>query len=979
MFANIDEVLFLEESCKFTINPANADKLIFLRETYKQYFEGKSNVLISENQDILEACILERLKQPETNPFVLLVQTKQNIEYLKGKPWYDTPEIANLIESFRIMVQNYLMTILQYPDQFSPQRCISDREKEENQEILKLIARLFDIFDSIGFDSEILTQFIQNLEENFNENQLHSQIIQYSRKCIQKLHIYNDQVNYYIAIFQHYLNDLKTRELIISDIIARWNVKTDRGDILEKEFVLGPLFTISLLQENQYVRQRAHQSLSGRMTKRQFEILLKQYQQTSHNHVENLVILTKLCLSKSTFQQTIQFLKAVCFCNKLKTKEAYSHNRQLKMIQNVSSDGFILNLYDILLNLSNKISSRADDTYTKIDKNFWFTLPFENDQMLLFSSKPLIGQNLQIGNVSYLFFYTLKFVQIGIMPVLTRMKDLFKAIKEKKDLIQILNDHPQKSFIQAQIDAQDEEAHQLEVVIFNLGRIKDTIQLFDTFILLFKTWLNVDNWNNNQTQWQEQEILKYIPEFIINDIIDYVDFYMQNLEHFTENYFNHKNFTSFVELAIYFIHLPIATNKYLPGKFIEAIYYFTKVTKNQCYIYETFVNNDLVRENLLQGLINQYLAVGETGANNQFYAKFQYRFYINDLLFQLMSINVYQRQFITHMDSNSGHRLIKHMISDMNYGFEEIWTNYLETFIKKQQEQEIPNNNFEQRYNKQRELDMIKGQIQSNLQNMKSNLKLLVEFSYHIPKILMKEIFQEMILKMLNYYLDNFLSEKSKEKLDILKQIAQKEFKLANFLHQIGTFFANICEENKAVSIIVKDGRSYHIENFQKLEKIFRDNISGQQDKVEKLSRFIKNLQRKSEKKRFLESILEQTQIPDKYQDPIYGELIKDPVMLPQSKTIMDRKVIITALLEKKLDPFTLTPLDEKDLIPLPELKQEIDVWLNQIKKQRDLKVQEAEQNRMQTEIQFQQSQIFKFQDEEDDQNVFKGNRYEDD
>lgn len=35
----------------------------------------------------------------------------------------------------------------------------------------------------------------------------------------------------------------------------------------------------------------------------------------------------------------------------------------------------------------------------------------------------------------------------------------------------------------------------------------------------------------------------------------------------------------------------------------------------------------------------------------------------------------------------------------------------------------------------------------------------------------------------------------------------------------------------------------------------------------------------------------------------------------------MDRKVIITALLEKKLDPFTLTPLDEKDLIPLPELK----------------------------------------------------------
>lgn len=30
----------------------------------------------------------------------------------------------------------------------------------------------------------------------------------------------------------------------------------------------------------------------------------------------------------------------------------------------------------------------------------------------------------------------------------------------------------------------------------------------------------------------------------------------------------------------------------------------------------------------------------------------------------------------------------------------------------------------------------------------------------------------------------------------------------------------------------------------------------------------------------------------------------------------MDRKVIVTALLEKKLDPFTSTPLDSKDLIP---------------------------------------------------------------
>lgn len=42
------------------------------------------------------------------------------------------------------------------------------------------------------------------------------------------------------------------------------------------------------------------------------------------------------------------------------------------------------------------------------------------------------------------------------------------------------------------------------------------------------------------------------------------------------------------------------------------------------------------------------------------------------------------------------------MISDMNYGFEEIWTNYLETYQTKLSE--IPNN----AYQKKRELDLIK-------------------------------------------------------------------------------------------------------------------------------------------------------------------------------------------------------------------------------------------------------------------------------
>lgn len=43
---------------------------------------------------------------------------------------------------------------------------------------------------------------------------------------------------------------------------------------------------------------------------------------------------------------------------------------------------------------------------------------------------------------------------------------------------------------------------------------------------------------------------------------------------------------------------------------------------------------------------------------------------------------------------------------------------------------------------------------------------------------------------------------------------------------------------------------------------------------------------------------------------------MKDPVMLPQSKTIIDRNSIRLALLEKPIDPYTNTPLKIEDVIP---------------------------------------------------------------
>merc|ERR1719298_279975 len=64
--------------------------------------------------------------------------------------------------------------------------------------------------------------------------------------------------------------------------------------------------------------------------------------------------------------------------------------------------------------------------------------------------------------------------------------------------------------------------------------------------------------------------------------------------------------------------------------------------------------------------------------------------------------------------------------------------------------------------------------------------------------------------------------------------------------------------------------------------------------------------------------------IPDHYLDPIMSEIMSDPVLLPTSNNIMDRKVIERHIMSNDDDPFNRAHLAVKDLVPQEELRAEI-------------------------------------------------------
>jgi len=75
------------------------------------------------------------------------------------------------------------------------------------------------------------------------------------------------------------------------------------------------------------------------------------------------------------------------------------------------------------------------------------------------------------------------------------------------------------------------------------------------------------------------------------------------------------------------------------------------------------------------------------------------------------------------------------------------------------------------------------------------------------------------------------------------------------------------------------------------------------------------------------QAAMEDVDIPEEYLDPVMADLMTDPVLLPSSQKIMDRKNIVRIIMSDDHDPFTRTPLKTEELIPQPELKAEIEAF----------------------------------------------------
>lgn len=146
-------------------------------------------------------------------------------------------------------------------------------------------------------------------------------------------------------------------------------------------------------------------------------------------------------------------------------------------------------------------------------------------------------------------------------------------------------------------------------------------------------------------------------------------------------------------------------------------------------------------------------------------------------------------------------------------------------------------------------------------------------------------------------------------------------------LPQLVDIYLNLGSTPAFVEAVAADGRSYKPETMAAATNILRSKSLKDPADMHAWGVLCKSFE---EAKMIVDQAdLDFGDAPPEFEDPIMGDLMKDPVILP-SKHVVDRSTIVQHLLSDPKDPFTRQPMTIDDVVPDAELKAKIEKWMEE-------------------------------------------------
>ncbi|ESO04573.1 hypothetical protein HELRODRAFT_99472 [Helobdella robusta] len=649
-------------------------------------------------------------------------------------------------------------------------------------------------------------------------------------------------------------------------------------------------------------------------------------------------VLHSLLKSADSRMATLNYMSDVLRLNIKKT--------QLSTDNQMSSDGFMLNVLSIMQKLSIKID------VSKIDTMY----PYHPDtRMVIGVDDSRINASYQsvkswIDSIAHpwtppnfsteCFFMTAQMHHLTILPMVRKQQRCQRAARETQNLVNELEriESQWKNSANAYRNIKLLKRWRSQVERLTKSSLTMLVALCDPqlvdraflfYSLLAKYLLVIvgattpDGIQLLPQSSTAPMLFASLPDYFIEDFADFFLFIVQNSPNLLANIWLEDIITLIIVIIC---KSQFVSNRYLVAKLVEIMY----ITNPKVHPYggrfsELIVNHHMSLDHLVPALMKFYSDVESTGASSEFYDKFSIRYHLSIIFKYLWEKPVYQAKVIEEASGPHFVKFVNMLMNDTTYLLDES----METLKRIRELQDLMDNKsqwdklgLEQQQSKQKLLAQEERQCKSYLTLASETVDMFhyltekVQDQFLIPQL------ADRLAAMLNFNLQqlcgpkcNNLKVRNPEKYSWYPKVL-----LSNLID----IYLHLDRSSLFPEAIANDERSYSKELFDDaISRMVRTNIKTDTE-VEQFA----NLQEKVEvivvDKQKLE--IDYGDIPDEFRDPLMDTLMFDPVQLP-SGTIMDRKVILRHLLNSQTDPFNRQPLTEDQLVSLPELKAQVMEW----------------------------------------------------
>ncbi|KAF8798969.1 hypothetical protein BYT27DRAFT_7202705 [Phlegmacium glaucopus] len=621
----------------------------------------------------------------------------------------------------------------------------------------------------------------------------------------------------------------------------------------------------------------------------------------------------------------------------------------------VASDSFMLNMQAILLRFAEPF---IDANYTKMDRidslYYAHTSRIDVKEETRIKATSEEAQQWEDAHktpdgappnfISNIFYIAIAMSHHGYLQTIQNYNNLAKHIDDLQRHLDMLNGDG--SWMGSPLQARTEAA--INHVKNEQGKIRSQQLTFEAGLLdpemmfrsigftnFLSTWLirQVDPKKIHPSPLVElplpQEVLmsfRALPEYIVEDIVDYLFFAVQSAPEKFE-------LAGKVELMTFVLTFLTSTwyikNPFLKSKINDVLFMsIWGYGRERNGILGNLLNSHpLALKHLMPALMNFYIEVEQTGASSQFYDKFNARRNISYILKVVWDNPTHREALnIEARKVDKFVRFVNLMINDVTYLMDESLSELTQIHnIQVEMDDQARWKSQSGEYRREREstLRSLERHASSYITLGRSTVELLKIFTAETKAPFMMPEIVDRLAAMLDYNLQVLVGPRYQELR--VRDPEKLKFSPKELLSDIIQVFLNLSDQPQFIQAVAGDGRSYTKELFESAEAIAVKRGIKSETEVMELRTFVVKVE---EAKAALEAEEDLGELPDEFLDPLMFTVMRDPVCLPSSKTILDRATIKSHLLSDSKDPFNRSPLTIEEVTPVPELKARIEAFL---------------------------------------------------